>query len=258
MTPRALILHANGTNRDGDVAEALRLAGAEPEIAHLNTLRQDRRAWSHYQMLVLPGGFAYADALGAGRLMGLDLRTYFGDEMAAFIESGKPVIGICNGFQSLVKGGFLPGLNVDHGKPYATLTFNASGHFECRWVTLRARSRHCLWTRGLNELIDCPIAHGEGNFTLANPSLLADLNVDDQIALVYTRPDGRPADERYPDNPNGSIADIAGVCNPAGNVLGLMPHPENHIHFYQHPHHPRGFAGRLGLRLFENGVKAIV
>ncbi|HRE26156.1 MAG TPA: phosphoribosylformylglycinamidine synthase subunit PurQ [Anaerolineales bacterium] len=171
--PRALILHANGTNRDGDVAEALHLAGAEPEVVHLNTLRADNRPWSQYQMLVLPGGFSYADALGAGRLMGLDLRTYFGDELAAFIEAGRPVIGICNGFQTLVKAGFLPGLNVDHGKPYATLTFNASGHFECRWVTLRARSRQCLWTRGLNELIDCPIAHGEGNFTLANPSLSA-------------------------------------------------------------------------------------
>ncbi|MBP7693956.1 MAG: phosphoribosylformylglycinamidine synthase I [Anaerolineales bacterium] len=257
MPPRALILHAPGTNRDHDAAHALERAGAQAEIVPLTTLREDRRAWSQYQMLILPGGFSYADALGAGRLFALDLRAFFAEEARAFVESGKPVLGICNGFQALVKAGLLPGLDADHHRPYATLTFNAGGRFECRWVTLKARSRRCLWTRDLTGLIDCPVAHGEGNFTLADPALLADLAVADQIALTYARPDGAPADETHPHNPNGSIADIAGVCNPRGNVLGLMPHPEDYIHAYQHPHRARraDTAARLGLRLFQNGVR---
>jgi phosphoribosylformylglycinamidine synthase len=255
--PKALILHANGSNRDHDVARALELAGAQPEIVHLNTLRARGSSILSYQLLVIPGGFSYADALGAGKLMGLDLRTYFADEVARFVASGWPVIGICNGFQALVKAGILPGLDADHHRPYATLTFNAAGRFECRWVTLKPRSQKCLWTRGLHDLIHCPVAHGEGNFTLSDPALLADLNVADQIALMYAQAGGAPADEQYPANPNGSIADIAGLCNPQGNVLGLMPHPENHILEYQHPRFTRGERGGLGLTLFENGVRAI-
>lgn len=254
---KALILHANGTNRDHDVAHALTLAGATPEIVHLNQLRAGERHWRDYQMLVVPGGFSYADALGAGQLMALDLTVYFADQVHEFVAQGKPVIGICNGFQALVKACILPGLNVEQGQRYATLTFNARGHFECRWVTLRPTPSKCMWTRGLTDLIDCPVAHGEGNFTLSDPGLLADLYVNGQIALTYAHADGTPAHGAYPANPNGSLADIAGVCNPQGNVLGLMPHPENHIHAFQHPHHSRGFRGRLGLKLFENGVNTL-
>lgn len=256
-TPRALILHAPGTNRDLEAAQALALAGARPEIAPLTTLRADRTPWSNYQLLVIPGGFSYADALGAGRLLALDLRAYFADETRAFVESGQAVLGICNGFQALVKAGLLPGLDANHQQPYATLTLNTRGRFECRWVTLRPRSQRCVWTRGLHGLIDCPVAHGEGHFTVADRALLADLHVGDQIALTYAQPDGAPADEAYPANPNGSLADIAGVCNPRGNVLGLMPHPEDHIFAYQHPQRARrgNAPRRLGLRLFENGVQ---
>jgi len=253
VKPRALILHATGTNRDHDVADALEMAGAQPEICHLNQLRQGERRWADYQMLVIPGGFSYADALGAGRLFALDLTALFRDEVSRFVESGKPVIGICNGFQALVKAGILPGID-GLGKPSATLTFNQSGHFECRWVTLAPRSSLCLWTRGLEEPIDCPVAHGEGRFLLQDgidPSVLA---AADQIALIYCCPDGSPAQGAYPANPNGSILDIAGICSPRGNVLGLMPHPENHIHPHQHPHYWRGLRGRLGLALFRNGV----
>lgn len=255
MKPRVLIVHADGTNRDHEAAQAFELAGAAPEIVHVNQLRARAKLWSDYQLLAIPGGFSYADALGAGKLLALDLKAYFADEVGRFIDDGKPVIGICNGFQALVKSGLLPDPRTSLVTRHATLTFNARGHFECRWVTLKPQSQTCVWTRDLDDLIACPIAHGEGNFVLSDPNDVQRLRACDQIALTYTHEDGRPAHGEYPVNPNGSIGDIAGVCNPRGNVLGLMPHPEDHVFAYQHPRRARGARGRLGLKLFENGVR---
>ena len=280
MKPKALILQAHGSNRDFDVIEALTLAGADAQGIPLNEWRANKRLLSNFQLLVIPGGFSYADALGAGKLLALDLASYFADEIANFVESGKPVIGICNGFQALVKSGILPGQDViaseakqppvERDTPEsrkiasdyrprndmsATLTFNAQGHFECRWVTLKPVSQKCIWTKGLEELIECPIAHGEGNFQVGEHFPLSTFKHDSQIALTYARSDGSPANGEYPHNPNGSLLDIAGICNPQGNVLGLMPHPENHIHPHQHPQWTRGINHHSGLKLFENGVK---
>jgi len=254
LRPRALVLQARGSNRDLDVMDALELAGADPVGVPLNDLRARKAVWRAFQMLILPGGFSYADALGAGRLLALDLNSYFADEITTFVMSGKPVLGICNGFQALIKSGILPGDQSSLKR--TTLTFNANGHFECRWVTLAAVSQTCLWTRGLTERVVCPVAHGEGNFQTSEVNVLADLSANDQVALVYTRADGTPAGEEYPLNPNGSLQDIAGICNPQGNVMGLMPHPENHIHPNQHPHWSRGVCGQSGLGLFINGVNA--
>lgn len=252
MNPKALVLQAHGSNRDFDVMEALTLAGAEACGVPLNELRHDKALFSEYQMIVVPGGFSYADALGAGKLLALDLASYFEAEISAFVETGKPIIGICNGFQALVKSGILPGGEASRE---ATLSFNERGHFECRWVTLAPVSQTCIWTKDLDELIECPIAHGEGSFQASNPFPLSSFIENDQIALMYSYPDGAPANGEYPVNPNGSLLDIAGMCNPKGNVLGLMPHPENHIHPYQHPQWTRGINRHSGLKLFENGVK---
>ena len=277
MKPKALVLQAHGSNRDLDVIDALTLAGADAAGVPLNALRSHKTAWSDFQLLVLPGGFSYADALGAGKLLAIDMASYFADEITAFVDSGKPVIGICNGFQALVKSAILPGSDVvarsrkatkqspvaeEIASGYrprndisATLTFNAQGRFECRWVNIKPISQTCVWTKDLNADITCPVAHGEGNFQTSEMFPLATFISNHQIALIYSRADGSRARGEYPTNPNGSALDIAGICNPQGNVLGLMPHPENHIHAWQHPRHTRGEQSGSGLKLFENGVK---
>ena len=254
MKPKAIILFAPGTNRDSDVCQALELAGACTEVVPLSLLRDRLIRLADYQIMVIPGGFSYADALGAGKLLALDLKEYFAEEIGRFVQQGKPVLGICNGFQALVKSGILPDVPSIEA-PQATLTFNDSGHFECRWVTLAPVSQTCIWTRALEEPIFCPIAHGEGKFVPAAQNILEQMRMGDQIALTYCNEDGSPAQGRYPVNPNGSVLDIAGISNPQGNVLGLMPHPENHVLFHQHPRRTRGERNGSGLPLFVNGVR---
>jgi len=257
IQPRILILHATGTNRVRETAWAVERAGGQPTTVHVNKLREQPAHLHKFQMFILPGGFSYGDALGAGRLWSVDLRWLFQEELARFIEAGKPVLGICNGFQALVKSSWLPG--PPSGGPQATLTRNESNHFECRWVWLKPDSHSpCVFTRDLANLIYCPVAHGEGRFVPRGETVLEKLQTQRQIALTYVEADGGPAS--YPANPNGSVADIAGICNEQGNVLGLMPHPEDHFFPQQHPRWPRGergtgSAGNLGLVLFENGIR---
>ena len=250
--PRVLVLHANGTNRDRDAALACTLAGGDPEIVHLNQLLAGERRLTEYQMLVLPGGFSYGDDLGAAVLWAADMRYRLHDALQGFVAAGRPVLGICNGFQVLVKAGILPGWS-DGGPRPLTLTTNASQRFECRWTTLTPNpASPSLFTAGLNTAIYCPVAHGEGRLVAA-PDVVRRLEEQQLVALRYAVGDG---DSAYPANPNGSVHHIAGLCNPAGNVLGLMPHPEDHIFPWQHPQRQRGGGGRSGLALFANGIRS--
>ena len=258
MRPRILILHATGTNRDREVSRALLAAGGDPEIVHLHRVLQGERRMAEYQMLVLPGGFSYGDDLGAGKRWSVLLRDRLGDELSAFVASGKPVLGICNGFQALVKAGLLPGGHGDEGAftdQRATLTRNESGRFECRWVWLKPEpASPCVFTRDLGELLlHCPVAHGEGRFVTPDAAALAALEGRNLAALRYVDANGATAG--WPVNPNGSENHIAGICNRQGNVLGLMPHPEDHIVQLQHPRHHRGERAGLCVALFAAGVR---
>jgi len=263
MKPSILILHASGINRDQEAVRACELAGGRPEIVHINRLRAGERTFDQYDMLLLAGGFSYGDALGAGTRLALDLNAYFQDQLHEFVDCGKLVLGICNGFQTLVKTGILPGdLSRGDGRTTGhaavrrvTLTENDVGSFECRWVNLLPnRSAAAGYLAALDDLISCPIAHGEGNFQTLDEATLEALESQGCIAFRYVRADGSPANGERPFNPNGSVADIAGICNPAGNVLGLMPHPEDYIAPIQRIENP---AGRLGLRLFEAMITSI-
>lgn len=253
--PSVLIPIAPGTNRNDEMAAAFELAGATAVQAPLTAIREGSVRLSDHQLLALPGGFSYGDALGAGRVWGLDLSTWFVDQMNEARDREIPMFGVCNGFQALVSAGILPG-----GGSAAALVDNEAGRFECRWVHLSAAevlaggSSKCVWTAGLSEPLWCPIAHGEGRFTSEDAR---QLSADGQVALRYVSALGEPADGRYPINPNGSVDDIAGVCDSTGLVLGLMPHPEDHVVARQSPD-VRSRGANLCLPLFEAGVRAVV
>ena len=229
----ALVIAGPGTNRDQDVRQALEMAGANAKIVLASELVERPRC-RRLPTGVVAGGFSHADSLGAGRMLALDLMVGLGEELRGFVDAGRPLIGICNGFQVLTRTRLLPG----------ALGHNAQGNFDCRWVVLDTLEKSsCVWTKGIEDPIHCPIAHGEGRYVHPDPE---SLTAAGQVALRYRST-----------NPNGSVGDIAGVCDPSGVVLGLMPHPENHIvarHDVQ-PERGGGGPSHLGLRLFENGVR---
>lgn len=260
MQPRALILRAPGINRDGDAAAACELAGARAERVHVNQVASGAARLEDYGLLIVPGGFSYGDHLGAGKLLAIDLAHRLSEQIRRFVESGRPTIGICNGFQVLVKAGVLPGWGSALGpQPSAltiTLTDNASGRFECRWVHLAADpASPCIFTRGVIRPIEVPVAHGEGRIAVGDAAALATLRAGGLVALRYVDAEGDPA--AYPANPNGSPGGIAGICNPQGTVLGLMPHPENAVRPHQHPRWTREPPRREGdgLVIFRNAVQ---
>ena len=260
MKPKTLVLRTAGSNCDAETAHAFNLAGASAERVHLNRILENAKQLNDYQLLAIPGGFSYGDDIAAGRIFANQIAHHLHDAIRKFIDSGKPVIGICNGFQVLVKTDLLPGAIAGRNGQTATLTNNDCGRFVDRWIHLSPRSKKCVWTRDL-EALDLPIAHGEGKFVPADEAVRRALWDNDQVALVYTREDGSSPQGQFPDNPNGSIDDIAGVTDETGLVLGLMPHPERYVTSLNHPawsaQGGKTDVGR-GLKLFSSAVNYVV
>ena len=250
-TPKVLIPVALGTNRDGDLADAFEAAGAEATRMPLQALRQGEAKLTDFQILAVPGGFSYGDALGAGRLFGLDLIGWFGDQLREAHDREMPMLGVCNGFQAIVSAGLLPGEADNRG----VLTDNQSGTFECRWVTLLPEAGNdSVWLSGVNEPIRCPVAHAEGRFVAAD---LAAVDDRSGVAFRYADPvTDEVANGAYPANPNGSAGDVAGITDPTGRILRLTPPPENHIWPRQDILRGRRVGGQA-LPMFNAAVAAV-
>lgn len=267
--PRVLILRAPGTNCDGETAYAFSLARGRPDLLHVNRLLERPALLDDFQILCFPGGFSYGDDIASGRILANQLRRHLREPLAKFRDSGKLILGVCNGFQILIQSGLLLDDEPPLGPP-ATLAWNSSGKFEDRWVRLRTDGSKCVFLSGIERMY-LPVAHGEGRLVVRDAARLTQLERDRQLVLRYTTGDrdhgtgvrGRQGSDGllagnvpYPENPNGSTADVAGLCDSTGRVFGLMPHPERYVDPTQHPRWTRGEASTPGdgLRLFANAV----
>lgn len=221
---KVLIIFTGGTNCDEETKYAFEETGAEVYRLHINYLKGEKGILKEFHILCLPGGFTYGDYISAGKILANELRYYFYEEIKDFIKEGKLIIGICNGFQILCKAGLLPGFDDYFSLPKVTLTFNDSQKFECCWVALKVNhNSKTPFIKDLEEIIELPIAHAEGKFFTDNEKVLRRLKENNQVVLTYIN------------NPNGSIENIAGICDETGRIFGLMPHPERFIFPLHHP-----------------------
>jgi len=254
LKPKVCILRSAGTNCDQETAAAFSRAGAVAELLHINRLLNNKTTLDDFHILALPGGFSYGDDIASGKIFANELKFKLLDSLCKFIADGKLIIGICNGFQVLVKSGLLPG-DANFSQT-TSLIINDSGKFESRWVYLKLNNR-CVWTQGLKKIIYLPVAHGEGKFVVGDKQVLNRLKINKQIVFQYSDAAGNLSG--YPDNPNGSVENIAGICDETGRVFGLMPHPERYIHLAQHPRKDelKFKVSGDGLEIFKNGVKYV-
>jgi phosphoribosylformylglycinamidine synthase subunit PurQ / glutaminase len=255
-TPNVVILRAPGTNCDMETAFAFEQAGAKTETLHINRLLEKPDIFERFQILCIPGGFSFGDDIAAGRIFGNLMQHHLAEQLEKFKADGKLILGICNGFQVLMKSPVL--LESDREKgPAATLTLNDSGRYEDRWVRLETKNTKCVFLKGIERMY-LPVAHAEGKFVARDEETLRHLDSAGQLALCYvSQQAGGTGSVKFPDNPNGSQADVAGVCDSTGRVLGLMPHPERHIDPTQHPRWTRDEANSAGdgLQIFINAVR---
>lgn len=250
--PRVLILRAAGVNCEMETAHAWSLAGAVADVRHINELRANPRQLHAYQVLTIPGGFSYGDDISAGKVFANELLIFLGDSLREFAARERLILGICNGFQVLCKAGLLPGGPQDADLPPATITANLSGKYEDRWVRLGRSSEKCIFLSRA-RVYELPVAHGEGRVVTATEQGMHKIAEQGCVALRYQTRDGAPPS--YPDNPNGSMSDVAGLCDPSGRIFGLMPHPERFIHHTQHPEWTSCESGLPdGLAVFESAV----
>jgi len=251
MKPNICILRSDGANCDEELYYAFEKFGAKPQMVHVNELRSKSKKLKDFQILALPGGFSYGDDIASGKVLAIELVSFLGDEIRSFVAKKGLVLGICNGFQTLVRTGLLPFNNL--GKMEATLAQNESGHFECRWVKIKNEKSKCAFLNHKNP-IDIAVNHGEGKF-FTESSVIKKIEDENLVVFQYVNSQGKPTQE-YPQNPNGSINAIAGVCDPTGRILGMMPHPEKFIEITQHPNWRREkFIKPHGAFIFENLIK---
>jgi phosphoribosylformylglycinamidine synthase I len=266
--PKVLVLTGYGLNCDHETAYSFELAGAVSTRVHINLLIDRAVSLDDLQIMVFGGGFSWGDDHGAGVVQAVRMKTNIGESILEFIDKGKLVIGICNGFQTLVNLGLLPGFENDYTKRMVALTFNDCGNFRDDWVDLSANSNSpCIFTKGL-EHIELPVRHGEGKF-YSDDTTINRLIDNNQVVLRYALPDGSCANDSFPANPNGSVYDIAGICDPTGRVFGLMPHPEAFHNITNHPDwtqtkelnkrrkKPLDSSPTAGIRMFKNAVNYI-
>lgn len=247
--PRILILRAPGTNCDVETTYAFEQAGGQAEALHLNRLLESPQLAADYQILCIPGGFSFGDDVAAGRIFANQIRHHLADTLKEFREAGKLILGICNGFQVLIKSGLLD--TDDDNGPTASLSWNDSGQYLARWVQVKAAPEKCVFLKGCDEMY-LPIAHAEGKFVTRDDKAFKQLEAEGQLALRYTQLEG--STDAY--NPNGAEGDVAGMCDQTGRVFGLMPHPERFIDPTQHPQWTRLPEQKegAGLQLFRNAV----
>ncbi len=262
---RVLVLAGYGLNCDHETAYAFELAGASAQRVHINSLIDGSVAPADFQIMAFVGGFSWGDDHGAGVVQAVRMKTKIGDKLRAFVANRNIVIGICNGFQTLVNLGLLPGIDGDYQARSVALTANDCGNFRDQWVSLRVNpDSPCIFTRNM-DVLELPVRHGEGKFYCENDVL--DRLIDRrQVVIRYAGPDGNPAGQRFPFNPNGSLDDIAGICDPTGRVFGLMPHPEAYNHWTNHPSwtrkkeaarrggRPLDIGPTVGIRMLQNAV----
>lgn len=245
-----------GINCEAETAHAFERVGGAPRIVHLNDLIDAPDLLESARILAVPGGFSFGDDVASGRILANRVRYRLAEPLQKFVDAQKLAIGICNGFQVLVKMGLLPRLNGTMTQE-VTLTHNDSGRFEDRWVhLLRDAQTRCVWLDGI-ESIELPVRHGEGKFIAADDAQLQKLSEAGCIALRYANGDGTPASGSYPENPNGSVDDVAGLCDPTGRIFGLMPHPEAFVDRTHHPQWTRRVLPKegAGLAMFRNAVE---
>jgi len=257
---KALVLTGYGLNCDIETAHACELAGAVADRIHINEVIHPEFPLDDYQIMIFTGGFSWGDDHGAGVIQALRMKKHAGERILEFVFAGNLVLGICNGFQTLVNMGLLPGLDRDYTRRRVALTHNDCGNFVDQWVNLAVnQDSPCVFTRGIGT-IELPVRHGEGKF-VADKTVIDRLEEENLIACRYAAKNGTPASGRFPENPNGSIHDIAGICDPTGRIFGLMPHPEAFNHPTNHPDWTRKRADNTyhclttGIRLFENAVQ---
>jgi phosphoribosylformylglycinamidine synthase len=254
MTPKVLVLTGYGINCDIETQHAFNLAGAQTERIHLTDLLNGSVKLSDYNILALPGGFSFGDDIASGKVLANMIKYNLGDQLQDFIDEEKLIIGICNGFQAMVKMGILPAFDGDYSRQDVTLTFNDSGRFENRWVHLKTNTvSKCVYTRGIKNIY-LPVRHGEGKFVVKDPQVLERLKKNDHIVFQYVDINGIPAG--YPQDPNGSIENIAAICDETGRVFGMMPHPEAFQHKTNHPAWTREELPEegAGMAIFRNAV----